>query len=324
MNLTSFRPSSTLTAAGAVALLALAAAGCGGADETGPAPPILAADTVVLPTAPTPAELADATYEGIFDRPVTLTAGRWEGEPPVEGASSRPSVGLMDHFSLHGDLDGDGALETAALLWSSTGGSGTRNYLAVVARTADGLRNRATTLLGDRVQVRSGRVEGREIVLDLVRHGPQDPACCPTERAEMRWVLDGGTLVVTTDEIVGPLSLADLEGPEWRLLTLGWNQPVPEGLEITLEIEADRVSGSSGCNRYTGGIAASDPGRLEISETAATKRACPEPVMSLESRFLRALAGASDYDFLAGRLALTCSTDEGMTTLIFEPSTAAE
>ena len=31
--------------------------------------------------APTVDELAAATYSGIFDRPVTLHQGRWEGEP---------------------------------------------------------------------------------------------------------------------------------------------------------------------------------------------------------------------------------------------------
>lgn len=308
-----------LTVTAAAALLAVAASGCGaGGDE--PSPDILAADTVVLPNAPTPAELANTSYRGILDHPVELSAGTWEGEPFVAGGSARPKVGLVDHFTLQGDLDGDGALETAALLWSSSGGSGTRNYLAVVERTTEGLRNTATALLGDRVQIRSGGIENGDIMLDLVRHGPQDPACCPTERAEVRWSLEENGLVVVSETTTGRLSLADLEGPVWRLLTLGWNQPVPEDVEITLDVDGNRISGSGGCNRYSGDIASPQPGRLELSGAAATKRACLEPVMSLEDRFLEALAGASEYDFLAGRLALTCATDDGMSTLIFEAS----
>ncbi len=304
--------------------VALAAFGCGGADQAGPSQPILAADAVVLPMAPTMAELANTTYGGILEQPVTLTAGRWEGEPFVEGGSARPSVGLVDHFSLQGDLDGDGALETAALLWSSAGNSGTRNYLAVVERTTAGLANPATALIGDRVQVKSGRIEEGQIALDVVRHGPQDAACCPTERAVVRWDLQGGRLAVTSDETVGRLSPADIEGPTWRLLTLGWNQPVPEDVEITLVTADGTVSGSAGCNRYTGGLAGGGPGGLVISGIAATKRACPDPIMALEDRFLEALDGASEFDFLAGRLALTCSVDGGMTTLIFEALPAME
>ena len=74
--------------------------------------------------APTAFELAHATYSGIMDEPVTLTGGRWEGEPFVEGGASRPTVGLVDHFILTGDLDGDGLDEAVTFLWESSGGSG--------------------------------------------------------------------------------------------------------------------------------------------------------------------------------------------------------
>ena len=91
--------------------------------------------------APSVEELAVATYEGITEEPITLIDGRWEGEPYVEGGASRPSVGLIDHFVLNGDLNGDGRAEAAALLWSSSGGSGTRLYLAVVGTGVDVIAN---------------------------------------------------------------------------------------------------------------------------------------------------------------------------------------
>ncbi|NNK99209.1 MAG: META domain-containing protein [Xanthomonadales bacterium] len=40
-------------------------------------------------------DLKNATYTGIEAQPVTLSGGRWEGSPHVEGGASRPTVGLM-------------------------------------------------------------------------------------------------------------------------------------------------------------------------------------------------------------------------------------
>ena len=76
--------------------------------------------------APTIEELTNTTFFGVFDRPVTLDDGRWEGEPFAEDGASRPSVGLIAHFQLTDDLDGDGKKEAAVLLRASSGGSGTR------------------------------------------------------------------------------------------------------------------------------------------------------------------------------------------------------
>jgi heat shock protein HslJ len=274
--------------------------------------------------APTMSEIAGATVDGILDHEITLAGGLWQGEPVAPGSSSRPSVGLIEHFALDGDLDGDGRPESAVLLWESSGGSGTRLYLAVMARTDDGVRDAATVFVGDRVQVRSGHISDRKIVLDVVRHGPTDPACCPTERAVIRFAFDGATLTQTADEVTGLLSSADLEGEEWRLLVMGWNLPVPDNSTITLTVEGDRVAGSSGCNSYFGGITDLEPGRISIGEVGSTMMACPEAAMVLEQRFLGAVANASSYSFLAGRLALTCDTEDGSTTLIFEASADTE
>ena len=69
--------------------------------------------------------VANMTYSGIYDDDVTLTEGRWEGEPFVADGASRPSVGIIDDFMLTGDLDGDGTDEVVVFLWESSGGSGT-------------------------------------------------------------------------------------------------------------------------------------------------------------------------------------------------------
>ena len=112
--------------------------------------------------------------------PVVLACGAWEGEPYVEGGASRPRVGLIEDLWLLGDVNGDGKPEAVTALWHSSGGSGTRNYVAVLERRAAGSVNTATALLGDRVRIDGGAIENGIIRLDLVEHGPDEPACCPT------------------------------------------------------------------------------------------------------------------------------------------------
>lgn len=294
-----------------VLLIAAIAWGCGGPD-----PAALDASG-----APTPGELAHAAYSGIMNETVTLAEGRWEGEPFVADGASRPFVGLIDHFRLTGDLDEDGLDEAVALLWESSGGSGTRLHLAVMGRRHKKVENLGTMLIGDRVQVRSGAIDSGRITLDLVRAGPEDAACCPTEKALMSWVLSEKGLTLVGDEITGTLSLADLEGSQWVLVELGREQPVPGDIEISLAFQDDRISGRSGCNNYFAGVTAANSGELDFNGMGATRMACPEPAMDLERRYLTVLSGATGYTFLAGRLAIGCDTGEGPVTLIYAAKT---
>jgi heat shock protein HslJ len=300
-----------------VTLFLIAAAACSRGGTLGG--PVAADSSREAGGAPTALELADATYSGVMIEPVTLTGGQWEGEPFVDGGASRPTVGLIDHFALTGDLDGDGVDEAAALLWESSGGSGTRLYLAVMGRRDENVENLGTTLIGDRVQVRSGAIVTGRITLDIVRAGPEDAACCPTQRALVTWALTEDGLAQIADETTGTLSLADLGGHEWILIELGSKQPVPEDVEISLVFQEDRVSGSSGCNTHFAAVVTLNPGELAFNGMGATRMACPEPEMDLERRYLSALAGASRYSFLAGRLALRCDTEEGSIDLLFSP-----
>ena len=269
--------------------------------------------------APTLEEMAQATYAGIFDQPIKLVDGRWEGTPIVEGGASRPSVGLIDHFILTGDLDGDGFDDAAALLWESSGGSGTHLYLAAVSRDGRAVTPLDTILIGDRVQVRSGAIANGEVTLDIVRAGPDDAACCPTQRALVTWKLGSDGLSRIADKTVGTLSLVDLGGVEWVLLELGREQPLPQDVEIRLVFREDKVSGNSGCNDYFAGIVTSSPSEFSFNGMGATRMACPEPVMEVERRYLQTLAGASEFRFLAGRLVLICDTEEGPRKLVFAP-----
>jgi hypothetical protein len=180
--------------------------------------------------APTAAELANATYTGIEEGPVTLVEGRWEGEPYVEGGASRPSAGLVEDFSLAGDLNGDGSNETVVLIWQSGGGSGTFSYLAVMGRSDDEVKNLATAEIGDRVKLRSGRIDDDLIILDVLQQGeaPTDlkigPAmgtrmACPGELMDLEHkYLDALTHVTGFSFLAGKLVLTWEKDGNWSTM----------------------------------------------------------------------------------------------------------
>jgi heat shock protein HslJ len=296
-----------------VALLTLAAC----------APHNLPGPTNDAPAAPAPtlADAAFATYSGLFDgQTLTLDAGRWQGAPYVAGGASAPRAGLAPPWVvLRGDLDGDGGEELAVLLWTSTGGSGTYDYLAVLDRAADGaVVNRGTAALGDRVKLRSARIAAGRIELDLVQAGPGDAACCPGQKVRRIFVLRGDVLEQAALEDHGRLSLADLAG-EWVLLPADFDG-VPEDAEVTLTFDGDRISGNGGCNRYSGTLA-EQPGAGQVrlaGPLAATRMMCPEPVMEWESRYLHALEHLRAWSFTVGRLALTWYDEQEPGTLYLE------
>jgi hypothetical protein len=111
--------------------------------------------------------LGDMAIHGVYDEPVRLAGGRYEGEPFQPGAASRPTLTLLPEPRAEGDLDGDGAAETVALLAENSGGSGVFVYLAVVDRAGSAPENVATRLLGDRVRVSSLVVEDGQILVSM-------------------------------------------------------------------------------------------------------------------------------------------------------------
>lgn len=105
-------------------------------------------------------------------------AGQYTRDYRARGASL-PRVDFLGELVARGDLDGDGQDEAAVALTTRFGGSGVFHYLAVVAQHDQENRHVATRAIGDRVQVRGLRIAEGRIILDLIRPGPQDAACCP-------------------------------------------------------------------------------------------------------------------------------------------------
>ena len=270
--------------------------------------------------APTAAELANATYTGFEEGPVTLVEGRWEGEPYEEGGASRPSAGLVEDFTLAGDLLGDGSNEAAVLVWRSGGGSGTFSYLAVMGRSDGEVKNLATAEIGDRVKLRSGRIDDGSVILDVLQQGEGDAACCPTQLATRTWSMVDGQLIEGEMEITGTLSLDTLAGTEWVLTELNRNEPIQEGAEVSLVFAEGKISGKSACNRYSASVEQGEaPGDLKIGPAMGTRMACPGELMDLEHQYLDALAHVTGFSFLGGKLVLTWEKDDVWSTMLFAP-----
>ena len=270
---------------------------------------------------PLTAAVANLSYSGIYDEAVTLTDGRWEGAPFVEGGASRPAVGLVDNFILSGDLDGDGVDEVVAILWENSGGSGTNIYIAAVGNREGHNANLGTALVGDRVQLRSGRIHNARVELDIVQQGPKDAACCPSQLARRSWKLGARGLQEGQAEITGTLSISELAGKKWVLTNLQMGKALRAGLGATLTFEGNQLSGNSSCNNYFASVQPGEmPGDITVSGTGSTRMACPPALMSFENSYLSALGNVTKYGFLNGRLALTWQQDGAVNTMLFVPA----
>ncbi len=108
-----------------------------------------------------------------------------------------------------------------------------------------------------------------------------------------------------------------LEG-EW--VVTGYNNgsqavvsPV-EGTTLTATFTADGVSGSSGCNTYTGGYTL-DGDQVTIGPVAGTLMACDEATMTQETQFLTALQTPATVETTGGTVTLRDSSGAIQVTL---------
>ena len=295
--------------------LALACLHCGGV-----APAVTQSQD--LP-APTLEELKNATYSGleIPQGTVTLKDGNWIGKPFVEGGASRPEVYFVRDFRLVGDVDRDERDEAVVLLGENSGGSGQHIYLAVVERQGGTLRNVATQLLGDRIQLREARIDAGRIFLDLVQAGKEDAACCPGELITRGWELrPEGLIELAVPGKPDRLSMEAIAGTEWVLRAWDIDEPALEESEVTLLFQDGRFSGRSGCNRYFASVKPGDmPGDLYVGPAGSTRMACPEPAMTVETRFLEQLGQVEKFGFMVGQLMLSYQKENSRGVMLFDP-----
>ena len=273
--------------------------------------------------APTLMELKNASYSGIegLKGVVKLVDGRWEGRPYKKGSASRPVVNLVGDLRVIGDLDGDGMNDAVVLLNYAPSGTGQLLHLAVVTRRNGKIQNVATTLIGDRVQIRDVRIEQKQIFVDVVQAGPKDAMCCPGEVTTLGWTLEpGGKLnpFIATAK-AERLTLDTIGNTEWVLRSWDLKAPAPKQPTVTLVFKDGRFTGSSGCNNYFAPAKEGTmPGDVEVGPAGTTRKSCPDNEMSVERRFLDQLVRVNKFGFLVTQLALSWEKDGVWKTMLLD------
>ena len=119
--------------------------------------------------------------------------------------------------------------------------------------------------------------------------------------------LHGDGMDLTFDEEVPPVALP-LVGTTWTLTTIASGDAVSSvlnGTEVTAEFTADAtVSGSGGCNRYSGSYTWTDD-QLSFSALASTKMACADDVMAQESAFFASMEQVASFAIEGSQLTLS-------------------
>jgi heat shock protein HslJ len=82
-----------------------------------------------------------------------------------------------------------------------------------------------------------------------------------------------------------------LQGVGWRAIEVD-GQPTIPGSQPTITFNDGHISGSGGCNTFSGDVAISD-GTVDVGELRATLLTCDGPAGDAEVVFMRALVSAS-------------------------------
>ncbi len=186
-----------------------------------------AAEQTALAAGTDPAAiLGNLTYGGVLpdNQPITLTDGVGVYE---DGGGGSPFVSLADQLIATGDFDHDGTCRRGDLpsrqlqRLRSLRVSGCRAECA--GRSAAG-RSRPA---GRPHAVKSLTVDVNQMVIEMLTHGQDDPACCPSQQARKVFTLQDYRIYPLSDEVLGEVSLESLDGTAWQLVGLnGGQEPV--------------------------------------------------------------------------------------------------
>jgi len=115
------------------------------------------------------------------------------------------------------------------------------------------------------------------------------------------------TIKVEVDEAPQPTETPSdpseaLENREWAVVS------VLENTEITAIFKRGKVSGSSGCNTYTGNYQTSSDSSITISNLQGGRLACEQPIMDQENNYLAALGTASSFQVQNDQLVINTAS----------------
>ncbi|MFO1394079.1 MAG: META domain-containing protein [Steroidobacteraceae bacterium] len=130
------------------------------------------------------------------------------------------------------------------------------------------------------------------------------------------------TIVMAGPMAFGADAPASLDGTAWVLATLG-DAPAPELPAVTLSFQDGRLSGTDGCNRYSGTYHSSGSGFALGGGIASTKMSCGPSVMATAQSWNAALAAARSWRIVEGRLELLGPGGKRLATLTAQPTALA-
>lgn len=97
----------------------------------------------------------------------------------------------------------------------------------------------------------------------------------------------------------------------WQVIALK-GHALGDDVRVTMEFSTGRVSGISGCNRYTGPVTLRDEGAIEFGLLATTRMACLGEAAEIEAVFLRQMDRITAFRFERGALVLIAHETEVM------------
>jgi len=129
--------------------------------------------------------------------------------------------------------------------------------------------------------------------------------------------------VIMPRRTAGSHGLDAIAGKTWTLVAFG-DEPLEAGARApTISFENGRVSGFSGCNRYSGEAKETAPGVLSFGALAGTRMACAPAAMQIETTYLTALQAVTSYALPNEKFVLSSADRDPAKRLVFVLATEA-
>lgn len=176
---------------------------------------------------------AEVKISGVSGTGVSQTVKLTDGifQSGSDPASTDFASVVMGEQVAYGDLNGDGAQDAAIILAENYGGTGVFVSVAVMLNRGGQPVFAASAGIDDRPVTNSLSIQGGEILLDAIIHGPNDPGCCAAQPVTETFRLWGGNLTLTR-----------------------YTSKIPNGAERVIEItspaQGSQVSGPFTINGY--------------------------------------------------------------------------
>jgi hypothetical protein len=150
-----------------------------------------------------PVNAADLTVKQLNNRQYLIPSweqpdqGEWVQVKDGEYTRKNPDNPLFVRVveTALGSLTNKPTTDGAVIYGYNTGGSGFFVVLCAVINEQGKPKNTALIDLEDRVKINSLSIRSGKIIVDMVTHGPNDPACCPAVKKIAAYRLVGNQLV---------------------------------------------------------------------------------------------------------------------------------